>query len=126
MSLFAFFGILGLALAAAGIYCVLSYSVARRTHEIGVRVALGAQRRDVIGLMLMMGGRLVSIGLVAGLAGSFVLARYLRSAVFEVPATDPLALGGVVALLSVAALLACYVPAKRAARLDPTSALRHE
>jgi predicted permease len=126
MSLFAFFGMLGLALAAAGIYCVLSYSVARRTHEIGVRVALGAQRRDVIGLMLGTGGRLVAVGMIAGLTGSIALARYLHSEIFEVPATDPLAISGVVVVLSAAALLACYVPARRAARLDATAALRHE
>src|SRR5207253_1720462 len=79
MALFTFFGMLGLALAAAGIYSVLSYTVARRTHEIGVRMALGAERRDVLSLMLLMGGKLVLIGLAAGLLGSFVLARWLRS-----------------------------------------------
>ena len=126
MALFSFFGLLGLALAAIGIYSVLSYTVARRTHEIGVRMALGAQRRDVLSLMLAMGGRLALAGLGAGLLGSFVLARLLRSEVFQVPVTDPIAVLGVVALLSAAALLACFVPARRAAALDPMTALRHE
>jgi putative ABC transport system permease protein len=126
VALFTFFGLLGLALAAVGIYSMLSYNVARRTHEIGIRMALGAGRGDVLTLMLAMGGRLVLIGLGVGLAASLVLAKILRSEVFEVPGTDPLALAGVVLLLSGAALLACFLPARRAARLDPMSALRHE
>ena len=126
MALFSFFGMLGLALAAFGIYSVLSYTVARRTHEIGIRMALGADRGDVLGLMLAMGGKLVLTGLAAGLLGSLVLGRYLRSEVFEVPATDPVAIAAVVALLTAAAALACYLPARRAARLSPMGALRHE
>jgi putative ABC transport system permease protein len=126
MALFSFFGMLGLALAAFGIYSVLSYTVARRTHEIGIRMALGAGRSDVLGLMLAMGGKLVLTGLAVGLLSSIVLGRYLRSAVFEVPATDPIAIAGVVALLSITAALACFLPARRAARLNPMSALRHE
>ncbi len=126
MALFGFFGLLGLALAAAGIYSVLSYTVTRRTHEIGVRMALGAQRRDVLGLMMAMGGRLAIAGLAAGMAGSFVLVRVLRSEVFQVPVSDPVTIAGVVAILSAAALLACFVPARRAAGLDPMNALRHE
>ena len=126
MALFTFFGMLGLALAAVGIFSVLSYSVARRTHEIGVRMALGAERRNVLGLMLGMGGRLVVSGLAAGLVGSFVVAKFLRSEVFQVPVTDPVSISGVVILVSVAAFLACFLPARRAARLDPMVALRHE
>jgi len=126
MALFGFFGMLGLALAAVGIFSVLSFSVARRTHEIGVRMALGAERRDVLGLMLRMGGKLVIWGLAVGLTGSFVLARFLQSQVFQVPVTDPASISGVVILLSAAALLACFLPARRAARLDPMVALRHE
>jgi predicted permease len=126
MALFTFFGLLGLALAAVGIYSMLSYSVARRTHEIGIRMALGADGRDVLSLMLAMGGRLVLIGLAVGLAGSVALAQFLRSEVFQVPGTDPVALAGVVLLLSATALLACFLPARRAAKLDPMSALRHD
>jgi putative ABC transport system permease protein len=126
MALFSFFGMLGLALAAIGIFSVLSYSVARRTHEIGVRMALGAERRDVLSLMLFSGGRLVAIGLAAGLLGSFALAKLLRSEVFQVPVTDPVAIFGVVVLLLASALVASFLPARRAARLDPMVALRHE
>ena len=126
MALFTFFGLLGLALAVIGIFSVLSYTVARRTHEIGVRMALGAERGDVLGLMLRMGARLVLWGLGVGLAGSFVLARVLRSEVFQVPVTDWVVLVGVVTLLCGAAFLACLLPARRAARLDPMIALRHE
>jgi predicted permease len=126
MALFSLFAALGLVLAVVGIYSVLSYTVARRTHEIGIRMALGAERSDVVCLMLRMGGKLVAIGLVAGLAGSYVLSKYLRSEVFLVPATDPVAILGVITLMVAAALLACLVPARRAARLDPMSALRHE
>jgi putative ABC transport system permease protein len=126
MALFTFFGALGLALAAIGIFSVLSYSVVRRTHEIGVRMALGAERSHVLGLMLAMGAKLVAAGLICGLAGSFLLARYLQSEVFEVPVTDPIALAGVIGLLGGAAFFACLVPARRAARLDPNVALRHD
>jgi putative ABC transport system permease protein len=126
MALFSFFGMLGLALAGIGIFSVLSYSVARRTHEIGVRMALGAERRDVLSLMLFSGGRLVVIGLAAGLLGSFALAKLLRSEIFQVPVTDPVAIIGVVILLLASALLASFLPARRAAKLDPMVALRHE
>jgi putative ABC transport system permease protein len=126
MALFSFFGFLGLALAAIGIYSMLSYTVARRTHEIGIRMALGAARGDVLHLMLKMGGRLVIVGLAVGIAGSLALAELVRSEVFQVPTTDPIALTGVVVLLTLAAFLACAVPSRRAARLDPMSALRHE
>ena len=126
MALLSFFGMMGLVLATVGIFSVLSYSVARRTHEIGIRMALGAERRDVVALIVAMGGRLVLVGLVAGLLGSVLLARLLRSEVFDVPVTDPIALSGVVALLSAAAFLACLLPARRAAQLEPMVALRHE
>ena len=126
MALFSFFGLLGLSMAAAGIYSMLSYTVARRTHEIGIRMALGAGRREVLALVLSTGGKLVLAGLGVGVAGSLVLARILRSEVFQVPETDPWALAGAVLLLCAAALLACLLPARRAAKLDPMSALRHE
>ncbi|HUB78038.1 MAG TPA: ABC transporter permease [Bryobacteraceae bacterium] len=126
MALFSFFGFLGLALAAIGIYSMLSYTVARRTHEIGIRMALGAGRGDVLHLILKTAGRLVLAGLASGVAGSLALARLLRSEVFQVPATDPVALAGVAAILALAAFLACFMPSRRAAGLDPVSALRHE
>ncbi|MCU1239014.1 MAG: hypothetical protein JWP63_6981 [Candidatus Solibacter sp.] len=126
MALFTFFGLQGLVLAVVGIFSVLSYAVVRRTHEIGVRMALGAERSDVLALLFRMGGKLVLTGLAAGLLGSFALARILRSEVFQVPVTDGLALLGVVTILSVAAFLACLLPARRASRLDPMIALRHE
>src|SRR5262249_59344603 len=99
-------------LAAIGIFSVLSYNVATRTHEIGVRMAMGAEGKHVLALMLSMGAKLVIAGLALGLGGSLLLARYLRSEIFGAPATDPVALIGVVLLLGVAASLACVLPAR--------------
>jgi putative ABC transport system permease protein len=126
MTLFAAFAALGLALAAAGIYSVLSFHVTRRTHELGVRMALGAPRRHILELMLGMGGRLVGIGLAVGIVASLASTRLLRSQLFGVQAVDPLAYAVVILLLAAVALLACYVPARRAAAVDPMIALRQE
>jgi putative ABC transport system permease protein len=126
MALFSLFATLGLALAAAGIYSVLSFHVTRRTHEIGVRMALGARRADVSSLMLAMGGRLIALGIALGGVASFASMRLLRSQLFGVQPTDPIAYVGVTVLLSIVGLAACYVPARRAAAVDPMIALRHE
>jgi putative ABC transport system permease protein len=126
MALFSAFAALGLTLAAAGIYSVLSFHVTRRTHELGVRMALGAPRRHVLGLMLTMGGRLVLMGLVIGVAASLASTRLLRSQLFGVEPADPLAYAAVAVVLSFVALVACYIPARRAAGVDPMVALRQE
>ena len=126
MALFTIFAVLGLALAAAGIYSVLSFHVTRRTHELGVRMALGAPRRHVLNLMLTMGGRLVAIGLVVGVAASLASTRLLRSQLFGVQPADPLAYVAVVVVLALVAVIACYIPARRAAAVDPIVALRQE
>jgi predicted permease len=126
MALFSVFAALGLALAAAGIYSVLSFHVTRRTHEIGVRMALGAPRHHVLGLMLTMGGRLVLVGAVAGVAASVASTTLLRSQLFGVQPTDPLSYAAVAVLLGVVTLVACYIPARRAAGVDPMVALRRE
>jgi putative ABC transport system permease protein len=126
MALFSAFAALGLALAAAGIYSVLSFHVTRRTHELGVRMALGAPRRHVLGLMLAMGGRLVLIGLAIGVAASLASTRLLRSQLFGVEPADPLAYAGVAVVLGLVTLVACYIPARRAAGVDPMVALRQE
>ena len=126
MALFSAFAIIGLALAAAGIYSVLSFHVLSRTHELGVRMALGAPRRHVLGLMLKMGGRLVLMGLMIGTAVSLAATRVLRSQLFGVQPVDPLSYAGVAMLLGLVALAACYVPARRAAAVDPMIALRQE
>jgi putative ABC transport system permease protein len=126
MALFTFFGVLGLTLATVGIFSVLSYMVARRTHEIGIRMALGAQPSDVVRLTMGSGGVLVAIGLVVGLASSFALEAAIRAKVFSVPVTDPIAIGCVIVVLSISAVLACLIPARRASRVDPMIALRNE
>jgi putative ABC transport system permease protein len=126
MALFSAFAALGLALAAAGIYSVLSFHVTRRTHELGVRMALGAPRRHVLGLMLTMGGRLVAVGLAIGVAASLASTRLLRSQLFGVQSADPIAYAAVAVLLGLVALVACYIPARRAAGVDPMVALRQE
>jgi len=126
MALFSAFAILGLTLAAAGIYSVLSFHVLSRTQELGVRMALGAPRRHVLGLMLVTGGRLVIVGLIVGTGVSLAATRMLRSQLFGVAPTDPLSYIGVAILLAAVALAACYIPARRAANVDPIVALRQE
>jgi len=124
--LFGAFAAAALLLAVAGIYGVLAGSVAERTREIGVRSALGATPRDIIGLVVGQGGRLSTIGLVLGVAGSFALTRYLRTFLFGVGPTDPTTFVGVVALLGFVTVAACLIPAMRASRVDPSRALRSE
>ncbi len=126
MALFTAFAALGLTLAAAGIYSVLSFHVTRRTHELGVRMALGASRRSVLRLMLSMGARLVLAGLAIGVPVSLASTRLLRSQLFGIQPSDPISYVGVAVLLGLVALVACYIPARRAASVDPMTALRQE
>src|SRR5712664_1042152 len=124
--LIGFFGITALLLATAGVFGVMAYSVSRRTREIGVRVALGASSGEVLRMILVQGLRTIFIGVAIGIAGSLALTRTVESLLFGVTATDPLTFGGVTLLLAGAALLACYIPARRATRVDPMVALRCE
>ncbi len=126
MALFGAFAALGLALAAAGIYSVVSYDVTQRIHEIGVRLALGASRADVLGMVLKMVGTVVGIGLGCGVAGSILLVRLVQFEVFEGATFDPVSVLTVILVLSTVALIASSLPAYRAARLDPVTALRHD
>jgi predicted permease len=120
------FGILALVLATVGVYGVLAYTTRQRTHELGIRMALGAEPRDVFGAVLRQGATLAMLGIVIGLAASFALTRALSSILFGVSATDPLTFTAVAFLLLLVALLACYIPARRAMHLDPMVALRYE
>jgi putative ABC transport system permease protein len=124
--LLATFSGIALFLAAIGIYGVMAYSVAQRTQEIGVRMALGARPVHVLKLVLGQSLVMLVIGTVVGLAGAFALTRLMRTLLFEITATDPLTYVSVIGILAVVALLACYIPARRAAKVDPLVALRYE
>jgi putative ABC transport system permease protein len=124
--LIGFFAGIALVLATAGVFGVMAYSVSRRTREIGVRVALGARRRDVLAMILGQGLRTVLTGTVIGVAGALALTRFVQSLLFGVTATDPLTFATVAVLLIAVALLACWIPAHRAAKVDPIVALRYE
>ena len=124
--LLAGFAMVAVLLAAIGLYGVVSYGVSQRTREVGVRVALGAQRHDVLRLILRGGLKLVAIGVVTGLGAAFVSTRYLGALVFGVSPVDPLTFAAAAALLAVVALLAHWIPVRRALRIDPASALRAE
>jgi putative ABC transport system permease protein len=126
MSLLALFALLALLLAALGIYGVMSYAVARRTRELGVRIALGAQTRDVLRLIVGEGVRMMLLGIAFGLVGAFIVARALAGLLFGIAATDPLTFVGVTLLLFALAMLACYLPARRATKIDPMIALRND
>jgi putative ABC transport system permease protein len=120
------FALAALGLAGVGIYGVLAFSVARRTPEIGVRMALGARRAEVLTLVVGEGLRLCALGVGSGLAGSVPLTRLLRSVLFGVSPADPVTLVAASAALVLVAVMACYIPARRAVTIDPMTALRHE
>ena len=120
------FAVIAFALAALGIYGVISYGVTQRTRELGIRIALGADPRDVMKLVLGRGMLLTLIGVSIGLAGSLALTRLMSDLLFGIKATDPATFALAALLIAGVALAACYIPARRATRVDPTVALRHE
>ena len=124
--MFGVLAVIALALAAVGIYAVMSYAVSQRTHEIGIRMALGARPRNILQLVIRYGLTLTVIGLAIGLAGAFAVTRAMAQVLYGVTSTDLLTFGGISLLLALIAMLACYIPARRAMRVDPMVALRYE
>jgi putative ABC transport system permease protein len=124
--LLSLFALIALGLAALGIYSVMSYAVMQRTHEIGIRMALGAQGNDVVRLLIAQGMKVALIGVGIGIAASFALTRLVERLLFGVSPTDPLTFLIVILVLTGVTLLACWLPARRAAGADPLAALRHE
>ncbi len=120
------FGALALLLAAIGLYGVLAFVVSQRTREIGIHMALGAQARDVLSMVIKQGMSLVLFGVVLGVAGAYALTRTMQSLLFEVSTTDPVTFTLIPLLLAVVGFVACYIPARRATKVDPLVALRYE
>lgn len=126
MEMVGLFAVTALLLAGLGIYGVISYIVSARTHEIGIRLALGAQKRNILSEVLQQGLLLVVAGAAAGFAGALIVSHLMEGLLYGVRPTDPLTFAGVTALFVCVALLACYIPARRAMQVEPVVALRHE
>ena len=120
------FAVTGTLLVAIGVFSVMAYTVSRRTREIALRMALGAGRRQVLGVVLRLGAQLLAVGIGVGLLASLATSRLIANQLWNTSPHDPLTLAGAIAVIAVVALAACYLPALRAIRVDPMAALRHE